>query len=105
MQLNVATDPFASVIHKEDVNGQAIFRGLPTPDNCRSCPEETTCGGGYLPHRYSNARGFNNPSVWCADLLKLFQHIRQHLGVTVSETSLRREVLVEMAREARGERA
>jgi uncharacterized protein len=33
------------------------------------------CGGGYLPHRFSKANGFDNPSVYCADLLKLIEHI------------------------------
>jgi uncharacterized protein len=49
------------------------------PDACRSCPELDTCGGGYMPHRYSRANGFNNPSVWCADILKVFAYARQRL--------------------------
>jgi sulfatase maturation enzyme AslB (radical SAM superfamily) len=52
-----------------------------------------TCGGGYLPHRYSAARGFDNPSVWCADLLALFAHVRARMGVTTDETTARRTAL------------
>ena len=50
---------------------------------CRSCPLVKICGGGYLPHRYSQARGFDNPSVYCADLKKLILHIQQSVTAAV----------------------
>ncbi len=43
---------------------------------CRACPVKEICGGGYLPHRHSSKNGFNNPSVYCHDLLKLITHIQ-----------------------------
>ena len=43
---------------------------------CNNCPISSVCGGGYLPHRYSKQNGFNNPSVYCNDLLKLITHIQ-----------------------------
>jgi uncharacterized protein len=43
---------------------------------CISCPINEICGGGYLPHRYSSVNGFNNPSVYCNDLLKMITHIQ-----------------------------
>ena len=42
---------------------------------CTGCELVTVCGGGYLPHRYSSAQGFDNPSVYCADLEKLIRHV------------------------------
>jgi uncharacterized protein len=60
------------------------------PTGCRGCPEESTCAGGYLPHRYSNARKFDNPSAWCPDIIKLFSHVRDQLGITPEETRQRR---------------
>lgn len=42
---------------------------------CRECPVVEVCGGGLYAHRYSSANGFDNPSVHCADLLKLITHI------------------------------
>ena len=46
---------------------------------CRECPVVTSCGGGLYAHRYRGDTGFANPSVYCADLLKLITHVRQRL--------------------------
>ena len=46
---------------------------------CRSCPIVTACGGGLYPHRYRPDNGFDNPSVYCNDLLRLITHINQRL--------------------------
>jgi uncharacterized protein len=53
-----------------------INEGIPLCAKCRACPESGVCGGGYFPHRYARGSGFNNPSVWCDDILKLLSHIR-----------------------------
>jgi uncharacterized protein len=51
-------------------------------EQCRACPLVDVCGGGYLPHRFSEAQGYRNPSVYCADLEHLIRHVqgslRQH---------------------------
>jgi uncharacterized protein len=47
-------------------------------ETCRSCPEVFVCGGGAVPHRYADD-GFDHPSVYCAELLALIQHIRARL--------------------------
>ena len=91
--LNVLNSGFQEIANTQCLVATAIFNPPALPRGCRGCPEETTCAGGYLPHRYSSARGFDNPSVWCADLLKLFAHLRDRLGVTVEETRERREEL------------
>jgi uncharacterized protein len=39
----------------------------------------TSCGGGLYAHRYRSATGFDNPSVYCADLEKIITHIRADL--------------------------
>jgi len=44
---------------------------------CRQCPVMTSCGGGLYAHRYRSGSDFGNPSVYCADLLKLIEHIRR----------------------------
>lgn len=44
-------------------------------DTCRRCPVVRVCGGGYFPQRYSRDNGFDNVSVYCADLEKLIREI------------------------------
>ena len=43
---------------------------------CQECPVVSSCGGGLYTHRYRHdGSGFDNPSVYCADLLTLISHI------------------------------
>ena len=52
---------------------------------CQKCKFMKACGGGYLPHRFSKANGYDNPSVYCDDLYAMFENMRnvleQHLYV------------------------
>jgi uncharacterized protein len=45
---------------------------------CQQCPVVSSCGGGLYTHRYQARNGFDNPSVYCADLLRLISHVRRH---------------------------
>ncbi|WP_238015354.1 FxsB family cyclophane-forming radical SAM/SPASM peptide maturase [Dactylosporangium sp. AC04546] len=38
---------------------------------CRACAIVHQCGGGQFTHRYRTGSGFDNPSVYCADLQEL----------------------------------
>ena len=42
---------------------------------CRQCPVADVCGAGHYAHRYDPRNGFLNPSVYCADMFKLIQHV------------------------------
>lgn len=44
---------------------------------CRECELVRVCGGGLYPHRYRPGHGFDNPSVYCADLAELITHVTQ----------------------------
>jgi uncharacterized protein len=46
---------------------------------CELCPIKEVCKGGRLVHRYSKKNGFNNPSVYCKDLVKIIAHIQGYL--------------------------
>jgi uncharacterized protein len=91
--LNVLSSDFADIAAVSDFHRATMFVGTALPEGCRSCLERDTCGGGYLPHRHSRERGFDNPSVWCADLLAFFGHVRRWLDVPAGETAVRREAL------------
>ena len=43
---------------------------------CRACPVVTVCGGGLYGHRHRASNGFDNPSVYCADLLKIIEYVQ-----------------------------
>ncbi|MFF7203567.1 FxsB family cyclophane-forming radical SAM/SPASM peptide maturase [Streptomyces sp. NPDC008141] len=78
---HVATDSFDRAAAHPGVRAQRQgMNGL--SDQCRACPVMEVCGGGLYAHRYRTPSGaedggFDNPSVYCADLLKLIQHVQQ----------------------------
>ncbi|MFE9403165.1 radical SAM/SPASM protein FxsB, inactivated metallohydrolase extension form [Streptomyces sp. NPDC006530] len=71
---SVFRDDFDAVAAHPGV--RARQRGLPgVGDRCRRCPVVRSCGGGHYTHRYDAERGFDNPSVYCPDLLALVRGI------------------------------
>jgi uncharacterized protein len=46
---------------------------------CSICPIKNVCGGGYLAHRYKHDNGFDNPTVYCKDHIKLISHLQNDL--------------------------
>ncbi len=53
---------------------------LTLSDRCRECEVVRICGGGYFPQRYSRKNGFQNESVYCADLMKLIKVVTRTAG-------------------------
>jgi len=77
--LNIFEHDFDSLHLGSPLLHQLVHEGLPLCETCRACPERGACGGGHVPHRYAHRNGFDNPSVWCADILKLLAHIRREV--------------------------
>ncbi|UUU37229.1 radical SAM/SPASM protein FxsB, inactivated metallohydrolase extension form [Streptomyces sp. CA-210063] len=48
-------------------------------ETCRRCPVVESCGGGLYAHRYSAERGFDNPSVYCADLRSFIEGVAERI--------------------------
>ena len=46
---------------------------------CRRCPVVASCGGGLYAHRYKTGNGFDNTSVYCADLEKIIKHVQARI--------------------------
>jgi uncharacterized protein len=46
------------------------------PAQCVSCPVNHICAGGFLPHRYSREKGFDNPTLYCLDFMKFIIHVQ-----------------------------
>jgi uncharacterized protein len=75
----------------EDVYGSDLVRAYHSGSSalcttCRECPVRSVCGGGYMPHRYNSANGFDNPSVYCRDLMRIIVHIREAIVAELPET-------------------
>jgi uncharacterized protein len=77
--LNVLEHEFDDLARGLPLVYQAVEEGFPLPRACGRCPERELCAGGYLPHRYSRANGFDNASVWCADILAFLAHVRMRV--------------------------
>lgn len=80
--LNVCDHGFDDLEKGLPLLHRVVHQGIPMCPACEGCREHATCAGGYLPHRYSRAAGFDNPSIWCKDLLKLFGHVRNYIAAT-----------------------
>lgn len=90
---HVRTDSFdAAAAHPGFLARAPGVGGL--PGTCRRCQVVTVCGGGLYGHRYRTGSGFDNPSVYCAGLLRLITHIRK------AESPTRRHRLSEQDFEA-----
>ncbi|WP_295202123.1 radical SAM protein [uncultured Chryseobacterium sp.] len=48
-------------------------------EKCINCPIYEICGGGFLLNRYSNENGFDNPTIYCHDMIKLVTYIQNDL--------------------------
>lgn len=62
---------------------RAYDASLTLPQACQACDIRDACGGGHLAHRWSESRGFDNPSVYCEDYKKIFQHAWARLSPAV----------------------
>jgi uncharacterized protein len=50
---------------------------------CRNCEYLDACGGGHLAQRWSPARKYDNPSVYCASWKRIFEHIWNRVSPTL----------------------
>ncbi len=48
-------------------------------EQCLNCPIYDICGGGFLGHRYSNDNGFDNPTMYCKDMIRLVSFIQNDI--------------------------
>lgn len=82
---NVHTHSFDEALTTE-LAGMYHESGKRLCEKCRICPIREVCGGGYLPHRFSKQNAFDNPSVYCSDLMKLITHIQNKVIESLPHT-------------------
>ncbi|EIW19584.1 MULTISPECIES: cyclophane-forming radical SAM/SPASM peptide maturase YhhB [Pelosinus] len=58
------------------------------PQKCKSCDVGYVCGGGALPHRYSEINSFDNPTIYCNEMRSLINHAKKRLNDEVENELL-----------------
>ena len=82
--LHILRDSFDdALLLPEIATRQMGLRGLCA--HCQQCRIRLVCGGGLYAHRYRAGTGFANPSVYCPDLMRLIDHIRQTVQADINE--------------------
>ncbi|MEU7527498.1 FxsB family cyclophane-forming radical SAM/SPASM peptide maturase [Saccharothrix sp. NPDC042600] len=51
---------------------------------CRACSLVAACGGGLRAHRFRAGSGFDHPSVYCPDLVRLITHVRDRAATDLA---------------------
>jgi len=77
----------------ESARTHPIFRlcnhpGAFLSPTCARCRVRDVCGGGFITHRYSRERGFNNPSVYCDSLLAIISHIERRVAAELRQAEM-----------------
>jgi uncharacterized protein len=71
---NELEDIFENQVFKLCLEGQQQLS-----KKCQSCEVKQVCNGGFITHRFSHLKGFDNPSIYCKDLEKLIRHISKSI--------------------------
>lgn len=79
--LNVHTDELSKIrthpiMRAQQIGMAALSRA------CQACTVGHICWGGHPAHRWDEDNGFDNPSVYCRDLMKIIHHVR---GVLIKQ--------------------
>ena len=82
--LHVTSDSFDDALEHPTTIARQIGIGA-LSQQCQACQVMEICGGGLYPHRYRRGEGFRNPSVYCADLLRLITHVRDRVITDVCQ--------------------
>ncbi|EDP96246.1 hypothetical protein KAOT1_02517 [Kordia algicida OT-1] len=57
-------------------------------EQCLNCPVYDICGGGFLGHRYSDENGFDNPTMYCQDMVRLITFIQNDILASLPAESV-----------------
>ncbi|OXB06561.1 radical SAM protein [Flavobacterium pectinovorum] len=79
------------LIYKESTLAK-IYYNSHSQDNlcesCQNCPIMPVCGGGYLGHRFSPINEFNNPSIYCREIIELVCYIQNEVLRDISNDGI-----------------
>jgi uncharacterized protein len=76
--LNVFTDSLDAAMAHPGVIARQLGRAA-LSEECLGCDVHRICGAGHYAHRFRAGAGFRNPTVYCADMMRLIRHIHGRL--------------------------
>ncbi|MFY0256417.1 radical SAM protein [Chitinophaga sp. 30R24] len=77
--LNIVNNEIEEALENDLIKSYLNSHSGNLPLKCLQCPVKEVCGGGSLSSRYSESNGFNNPSIFCNDLMKLITYLQNSL--------------------------
>lgn len=80
---NIAKNEIEDIFLNEDFKGAARQEFTANDVPCLTCPVFKYCGGGFVAHRFSTQRQYQNPSVYCAALYGLIDHVYWRVAANV----------------------
>jgi len=76
---HVFTDSFDAALEHPTTVARQIGTAALSPQ-CQACAVMEICGGGLYAHRFRSGEGFRNPSVYCADLIRLITYVSERVS-------------------------
>ncbi len=86
--INIHTHEIASIL-EDPLFDIYINSHQMVNEKCLNCPIYEICGGGFLLNRYSNEKGFDNPTIYCHDMIKLVSFIQNDFIDSLPEDACR----------------
>ena len=86
---SILSDSLLDIVH-HPAYADYYRQQRPTAPACLACSELGVCGGGMVAHRWSGERGFDNPTVFCADQLLLIGRMREQVAQFLSPLKRRK---------------
>jgi uncharacterized protein len=78
-KFNVAKNELSAIYQGSELARQYYNGHDNLCEVCKNCSLESICGGGYLGHRYSPKNQFDNPSIYCREIVEIICHIQNQL--------------------------
>ncbi|MCY4428511.1 MAG: radical SAM protein [Halieaceae bacterium] len=81
---SVVRDSLSNFLESETFDGY-YSQQRPVSQICATCPDLAICGGGMVAHRWSAKRGFDNPTIFCADQRHVIAKMRSVVSCLKAE--------------------
>lgn len=77
---NVRDTKISDVLSSSEFSEYAHMQ-IPICESCKSCEYQFVCGGGMPLYRWGESHGYNAPSVYCHDHMKIIRSVKERLAL------------------------